>query len=212
MFLNQEIEKLYNYKGSNPKPEDFDEFWDTAVEEVKKIDPEVELKPAKQKFKGCEAFDMYFTGMGGARIHAKYMRPENVKNAPVIYMFHGYGGNAGSWYALLGAVSQGYCVAALDCRGPYAGINCFFRVEDPTHEREDEIFTRLGYIDIQNMAPRIKCRMLMMTGLLDNICPPLTQFAAYNKITSEKKVMIYPEYGHEELPEHMEIALDWFSK
>ena len=63
MFLNQEIEKLYNYKGSNPKPEDFDEFWDTAVEEVKKIDPEVELKPAKQKFKGCEAFDMYFTGM-----------------------------------------------------------------------------------------------------------------------------------------------------
>ena len=43
---------------------------------------------------------------------------------------------------------------------------------------------------------------MMGTGLMDEICPPSTQFAAYNKITSEKSLAIYPDYGHENLPGH----------
>ena len=41
---------------------------------------------------------------------------------------------------------------------------------------------------------------MMATGLLDNICPPSSQFAAYNKITSKKQVLIYPDYKHEGYP------------
>ena len=41
---------------------------------------------------------------------------------------------------------------------------------------------------------------MMFTGLMDTICPPSSQFAAYNKITSEKQVVIYPDFGHEYLP------------
>lgn len=41
----------------------------------------------------------------------------------------------------------------------------------------------------------------MFTGLMDNICPPSTQFAAYNKITSPKQMVIYPDFGHEGLPD-----------
>ena len=41
---------------------------------------------------------------------------------------------------------------------------------------------------------------MMGTGLLDNICPPSTQFAAYNKITSKKQVKIYPDFKHEYYP------------
>ena len=33
----------------------------------------------------------------------------------------------------------------------------------------------------------------------DDLCPPSTQFAAYNKITSEKEMVIYPDFGHEDL-------------
>ena len=58
----------------------------------------------------------------------------------------------------------------------------------------------------------MKAKMLMFTGLMDNVCPPSTQFAAYNKITSEKKVVFYPDFGHEGLPESDVIALDWFAK
>jgi cephalosporin-C deacetylase len=37
-------------------------------------------------------------------------------------------------------------------------------------------------------------------GLMDTICPPSSQFAAYNKITSQKALAIYPDFGHEGLP------------
>ncbi|MGE4489875.1 MAG: acetylxylan esterase [Kiritimatiellales bacterium] len=82
----------------------------------------------------------------------------------------------------------------------YAELREFFRRHDPQHKRETEIFTRLGYIDIQNLAPRIQAEVLMATGLSDTICPPSTQFAAYNKINSSKQLEVYPDFGHEFLP------------
>ena len=41
---------------------------------------------------------------------------------------------------------------------------------------------------------------VMGVGLMDTICPPSTQFAAYNKIRSKKRTIIYPDFGHEGLP------------
>jgi len=58
----------------------------------------------------------------------------------------------------------------------------------PRHKREAAIFEKLGYIDVQFLAPRIQAEVLLYTGLMDPICPPSTQFAAYNKITSKKDV------------------------
>lgn len=82
----------------------------------------------------------------------------------------------------------------------YQELREFFRLFDPRHEREREIFTRLGYIDCQHLASRIKADVLMFTGLMDEICAPSTQFAAYNKITAQKEMVIYPDFGHEALP------------
>ncbi len=86
-------------------------------------------------------------------------------------------------------------------RDAYDELREYFRRFDPRHEREREVFERLGYIDVQNLAPRIRAKVLMGTGLMDTICPPSTQFAAYNKIVSEKEMTIYPDFGHEGLPE-----------
>jgi cephalosporin-C deacetylase len=36
---------------------------------------------------------------------------------------------------------------------------------------------------------------------MDTVCAPSTQFAAYNKITSSKEMVIYPDFGHETLPD-----------
>ena len=91
----------------------------------------------------------------------------------------------------------------------YSEMNTFFRFFDPLHQREDEIFTTLGYIDNQHLAPRIKAQVLMITGLMDTICPPSTQFAAYNKITSQKEVIIYPDFGHEGIPMSPDTIFDF---
>ena len=42
----------------------------------------------------------------------------------------------------------------------------------------------------------------MTVGLMDTICPPSTQFAAYNKNTSTKSLLVYPDYAHETPAEH----------
>ena len=93
--------------------------------------------------------------------------------------------------------------------GAYAELRTHFRNFDPLHQREDEIWNRLGYIDVQHLAPRIKGDIMMITGLIDTICPPSTQFAAYNKITSPKQVVIYPDFGHEGLPQSSDIIFEW---
>ena len=112
------LEKLKTYQGINPRPADFDEFWDQGLAEMRSLAPEVELVPAKFQAPGAECFHLYFTGAGGARVHAKLLRPMHTSTPhPALLMFHGYSGDSGDWSDKLGYVAQGYTVAALDCRG-----------------------------------------------------------------------------------------------
>lgn len=82
----------------------------------------------------------------------------------------------------------------------YHELKAYFRRYDPLHKREEDIFHTLGYIDVKNLAGWIKGRILMGITMMDNICPPSTQFAAYNRIDSEKECLIYHDFGHEALP------------
>lgn len=98
-------------------------------------------------------------------------------------------------------------------QGAYSELRCYFRDFDPLHQREDEIFEHLGYIDVQNLASRIRARTLMAIPLMDEVCPPSTQFAAYNRISAPKRLCIYPDWGHEYIPRHADIVFgflnDW---
>lgn len=94
----------------------------------------------------------------------------------------------------------------------YQELSDYFRHRDPLHQRHQQVFERLGYIDLQFLAPRIKARTVMGTGLLDSICPPSTQFAAYNRMTCEKEHLIFPDYRHEVPREWDEAALQWMLK
>ena len=85
-------------------------------------------------------------------------------------------------------------------KGADEELRTYFRQFDPLHEREDEIFETLGYIDIQNLVKRMNGKALIALTLMDSTCPPSTHFAAYNKIGSEKESVIYPDFGHEHLP------------
>jgi cephalosporin-C deacetylase len=49
-------------------------------------------------------------------------------------------------------------------------------------------------------AQRVRAEVLMFTGLMDPICPPSSQFAAYNKLTAKKAYVLYPDFAHEPLP------------
>lgn len=91
----------------------------------------------------------------------------------------------------------------------YDGVSQFFRRHDPQHRRIEHWFNRLGYIDVQHLAPRIEADVCMATGLMDPVCPPSTQFAAYNNINAPKRMELFPDYGHEALPTWPDTELRW---
>jgi cephalosporin-C deacetylase len=112
------IEQLRTYEGKNPRPTDFDSFWDKSLAEMRSTDPNVELIAAEFQIPNVECFHLFFTGVGDVRVHAKLLRPANATSLhPAVLMFHGYTGDSGDWYDKLGFVSAGFTVAALDCRG-----------------------------------------------------------------------------------------------
>lgn len=316
-LVDMPLEKLLQYEGRNPRPDGFDSYWENALDEMNAIDPRLDIIPHQLNAPSAECYDLYFTGVGGSRVHAKYLRPKHASEPhPAVLQFHGYSGSSGEWSDKLNYVSSGFSVAALDCRGQgglsedlcsvkgntlrghiirglddspekllyrqlyldtaqlakivmgfdevdakrvgasggsqgggltlacaaleprikraapvfpflcdyqrvwemdmaagaYEELKTFFRNFDPHHQREEEIFTRLGYIDNQHLAPRIQAEVMMSVGLMDTICPPSTQFAAYNKINSKKSLLIYPDFGHEGLPGNADKIFDFLAE
>lgn len=314
-LIDMPLSKLKEYTGISPKPQDFDKYWDESLEEMRAIDPKIELIPSDFKSPVADCYDLYFTGVHNARIHAKLAKPKIITGkCPAALTFHGYSGKSRDWLGLLTYAASGFVIASPDCRGQagqsqdtgghdgntlhghiirglensdpkmllfrdifldtaqlagiimsmdevdenrvaafggsqgggltiacaaleprikcaaptypflsdykrvwemdmaeraYSELKEYFRNFDPRHERENDIFYKLGYIDVQNLAPKIKADVKMFTGLMDNVCPPSTQFAAYNKMKCNKDVVIYPDFGHEGLPDSGEIIYDW---
>lgn len=60
----------------------------------------------------------------------------------------------------------------------------------------DEVYDILSYFDVKNLAAYIKCPIIMAAGLQDEVCPPHTNFAGYNLITSPKQYRIYHDQAH----------------
>jgi cephalosporin-C deacetylase len=65
----------------------------------------------------------------------------------------------------------------------------------------------LRYIDCALLASRITATTLMSVGLMDDICPPSTVFAAYNAINADKEISVFPYSGHNWPGTHTETQL-----
>jgi cephalosporin-C deacetylase len=123
LIFDLPFDELGSYQGRNPRPQDFDAFWEMGLVEMRATAPQIELVPAEFKVANAECFHLYFTGVSGARIHAKLLNPAKSPHPhPAILLFHGYTGDSGDWSDKLGYVSEGFTVAALDCRGQ-AGLS-----------------------------------------------------------------------------------------
>jgi cephalosporin-C deacetylase len=264
LLFDMPLEQLHDYPGRNPQPADFDAFWDRALAELEFLDPQVALIPADFTSSSADCYHLYFNGVGGARVHAKLLRPKsgpppppdvggvkgNTLQGHIIRGLDGppekmlyrqifldaaqlarivmempdvdenrvgaMGGSQGGGLTLVCAaleprIKQAASLYPFLCdyrriweidlaTDAYAELQDYFRLFDPMHEREAAVFEQLGYIDVQHLSPRITAEVMMGTCLMDTVCPPSTQFAAYNKIPSPKSLRIYPDYGHETPP------------
>ena len=87
----------------------------------------------------------------------------------------------------------------------YEELAYWFRQRDPRHQREEEIFSTLDYIDIQYLVPRIEGEIYWAMALEDSVCHPKTQFAVINQAKTIQEILFYPEYGHEYLPQYQDF-------
>ena len=77
---------------------------------------------------------------------------------------------------------------------PYAEIISYLRVH---RDKLDRVFNTLSYFDGVNLASRATCRALFSVGLMDQICPPSTVFAAFNNWGGDdKQISVWPYNQH----------------
>jgi cephalosporin-C deacetylase len=77
---------------------------------------------------------------------------------------------------------------------PYQEIARFCLVH---RDKVETVFNTLAYFDGVSFAARARAQALFSVGLMDEICPPSTVFAAYNYYAGPKDIIIYP-YNHHE--------------
>lgn len=315
--VDMPLEKLKSYRGTNQKPADFEEFWKERIKEVNEIGIDYRVSEGEIKgFESCKFYNLWFKGVDGEEIYAKYLRPNTEKEVPLILQFHGYPGASRGWFEQLSFVGMGFAIIAMDCPGQggnskvtskalgttvsghivwglddvpenmyyvklfqntsvlvrvveklegidkkriyangasqgagialattalnpsikrcaalypflsdykrvwdmdldlvaYEGLRYYCRWFDSAGENSEEVFLKLGYIDVHNFANMIKAEVLFGTGLIDSVCPPSTQFAVYNNLETKKRHMIFPDYQHEEIREFDNLLIDFFLK
>lgn len=77
---------------------------------------------------------------------------------------------------------------------PYSEIAAYCRVH---RDQVDAVFANLAYFDGVNFAARARAAAFFSVGLMDEICPPSTVFAAYNHYAGQKQIEVFPYNYHE---------------
>lgn len=65
------------------------------------------------------------------------------------------------------------------------------------------------YFDVVNFARFVKVPGFYSWGYNDNVCPPTSMYAAYNVLTAEKELHVFPETHHWAFPEQHEMKNKW---
>ena len=77
---------------------------------------------------------------------------------------------------------------------PYVEISNYCK----THrEKVATVFETLAYFDGVNFAARAQAPALFSVGLMDDICPPSTVYAAYNHYAGPKQMSVWEYNNHE---------------
>ncbi|HEY7088915.1 MAG TPA: alpha/beta fold hydrolase [Tepidisphaeraceae bacterium] len=302
--IDMPLEQMRQYKPTLYREADFDQFWETTLNEALAQPLNGELIPYVLPLKNLQCYAVRFDGYKGGRIAGWYVRPTSRGKFPGVCMYHGYSGRGPRPMDMLQYAAQGMCVLSMDCRGqngqsqdamvtdeghhsgwmtkgirdpkqyyfryvyadavralellarreevddkrlaitggsqggalalavaalserpilslpdvpflcdfrraiqitpngPYPEITNFLKAFPHLYETT---LRSLSYCDNLNLAPRIRCRTVVSNSLWDDICPPSTIFAAYNHITAEKQIEIYPFHKHETPYEHHEL-------
>lgn len=73
----------------------------------------------------------------------------------------------------------------------------------------EAVLSNMDYYDAKNFATTISRPLLMGIGLLDYLAPPANEFALYNNIPNNKKIMVFDNLGHEVSMDYVNYQGHW---
>src|SRR5215472_13834624 len=243
-WYDMPLERLREYRTQTAEPEGLDEWWATRLRRARAQAESATFTPHEPDvYRPFQVFDVEFSGSGGDRIRAWYLKPAG-EASKIAVKFIGYGGGRGAPAEHMLLPALGYGVFVMDSRGQGGGLAlaaaalhrdkvavCHADVpflcdiqraitlaphapytEIPEFLAEnvaliDLALNTLRYVDCALLARRITATCLLSAGLMDDICPPSTVFAAYNEITAAKDIAVYPYTGHSVPRAHAEWQL-----
>jgi cephalosporin-C deacetylase len=85
---------------------------------------------------------------------------------------------------------------------PYQELTRYLSIH---RDQAAAVLRTVSYADGVNFAARASAPALFSVGLMDEICPPSTVFAAYNHYAGPKDIRVWPFNGHE-APEYIQQA------
>lgn len=77
---------------------------------------------------------------------------------------------------------------------PYGEISKFCKAH---RDKVELVFSNLRYFDGVNLSARASAPTLFSVGLMDDVCPPSTVYAAYNHYAGPKQIRVYEYNKHE---------------
>ncbi|HWG01743.1 MAG TPA: acetylxylan esterase [Trebonia sp.] len=303
------LDQLRDYRTRTAEPDRLDDWWAERLSQARALAEPLTLTRHEPGLYGpLEVYDAEFSGAGGDRIRAWYIRPATGNADKILVRFIGYGGGRGAPAEHMLLPALGYEVFVMDTRGqggrwttgatgdgapgpensqvmtrgvttpedyyytrlftdaalavdaalelsggapvgvggasqggglslataalqrenvavcqadvpflcdiqravtlaphaPYTEIPDFL-----AHNTDliEPTLNTLRYVDCALLARRITAPTLVSAGLMDDICPPSTVFAAYNEIASGKEIAVHPFSGHDVPRSHVERQL-----
>jgi cephalosporin-C deacetylase len=300
-WYDMPLAELREYRTSTQEPDGLDAWWAERIAQARALARPATVTPHQPRlYDPLEVFDVEFSGAGGDRVKAWYLRPRATPGAPLVVKYIGYGGGRGTPTEHVLLPSLGYALLVMDSRGqggrwtsgatpdgatgtgpenslvmtrgittpenyyytrmftdaalavdaaaelagdshgiavtggsqggalalataalrsdvvrvchadvpflcdiqraitlaprlPYTEVPEFLA---ENIELADPALNTLRYVDCALLARRITATTLVSVGLMDDICPPSTVFAAYNEITADKEIAVFPYSGH----------------
>jgi cephalosporin-C deacetylase len=85
---------------------------------------------------------------------------------------------------------------------PYNEISRYLMIH---RDQVETVFRTLAYFDGMNFVTRARAPALFSVGLMDEICPPSTVYAAYNYYAGNKDIRIW-QYNHHEAYDNFQVV------
>jgi cephalosporin-C deacetylase len=117
-WYDMPLAQLREYRTPTAEPAGLDDWWAGRIEQARgQARPPQLVKYEPDLYAPVEVYDAEFSGAGGDRIKAWYLKPATMAPAATIVKFIGYGGGRGAPAEHILAPALGYALLVMDSRG-----------------------------------------------------------------------------------------------